>query len=35
MYTEMATLARSCGWSPDELLDLEHPERRRWLAAIA
>ena len=34
MYAEMATLALRLGWARDEVLDLEHRERRRWLAEI-
>ncbi|MEH3055348.1 MAG: hypothetical protein PGN13_15320 [Patulibacter minatonensis] len=31
MYEEMARLGRAMHWSADDLLDLEHGERRRWL----
>jgi hypothetical protein len=34
MYAEMATLALRLGWARDTVLDLEHRERRRWLAEI-
>jgi hypothetical protein len=32
MYAEMAELARILHWGPADVLDLEHDERRRWLA---
>jgi hypothetical protein len=35
IYTEMADLAAAFGWPPDALLDLEHADRRRWVAQAA
>ncbi len=35
MYAEMATVALRLGWGRDTVLDLEHRERRRWIAEIA
>jgi hypothetical protein len=35
LYTEMATLAAALGWSADNVYDIEHAERRRWLAEVA
>ena len=35
MFAETATLVRSFGWSLDEVLDLEHPDRRAWVRAAA
>ncbi|WCB93490.1 hypothetical protein DSM104299_02203 [Baekduia alba] len=32
MYSEMASLARELHWSVDDVLDLSHVDRRRWLA---
>jgi hypothetical protein len=34
MYSEMAALAAATHWSIDAVLDLEHGERRRWLALL-
>jgi hypothetical protein len=34
MYAEMATLALRFGWARETVLDLEHRERRRWIAEI-
>ena len=34
LYAEMATLAVRFGWARETLLDLEHRERRRWIAEI-
>jgi hypothetical protein len=31
MYSEMADLARATHWGVDDVMDLEHAERRRWL----
>jgi hypothetical protein len=35
IYVEMAGLAATFNWGPEALLDLEHAERRRWLAHAA
>ncbi|WP_261205284.1 DUF6760 family protein [Laspinema sp. D2d] len=35
MYQEVATIAFHFHWSLDEILSLEHGERRRWIALIA
>jgi hypothetical protein len=35
LYAEMATLAAALGWGADDLYDLQHAERRRWLTEIA
>jgi len=32
LFAEMARLAHSFHWPLDTLLDLEHPDRRRFLA---
>jgi len=34
LFGEIAWLAGRFGWSFDELLDLEHPLRRRFVAEI-
>lgn len=34
IYAEMADLAGAFGWTPATLLDLEHGERRRWVAHL-
>jgi hypothetical protein len=34
MYAEMATLGQAMHWGVEELLDLEHADRRRWLAHV-
>lgn len=34
LYAEMAKLAARFGWPRDTLLDIEHRERRRWLAEL-
>ncbi|HEX6388360.1 MAG TPA: DUF6760 family protein [Solirubrobacteraceae bacterium] len=31
LYAEMAELAHGLHWTRDDVLDLEHGERRRWL----
>ena len=31
---EVAMLARHVHWTHQELMDLDHAERRRWLAAV-
>ena len=35
MFRETAILARSFGWGLDAILDLEHPDRRRFIAELA
>lgn len=35
MYAEMAALTTATHWELDVVLDLEHRERRRWLALTA
>jgi hypothetical protein len=35
LYEEMAYVAYYFHWSLDEILDLEHPIRRRFVAEIA
>ena len=35
LFAEMAGLADRFHWSLDTLLDLEHPDRRRFLAEAA
>ncbi|WP_448612538.1 DUF6760 family protein [Modestobacter sp. URMC 112] len=35
MHEEIAYVAYHFHWSLDDLLDLEHPERRRWADEIA
>ncbi len=34
LYSEMARLAHGYRWSLDEVLDLEHADRRRFLAML-
>jgi hypothetical protein len=34
LYEEVAYLALHFHWSRDDLLTLEHPERRRWVEQI-
>jgi hypothetical protein len=34
LYSEVAGLARGYGWSLDAVLDLEHADRRRFLALL-
>ncbi|MEY2516203.1 MAG: hypothetical protein QOJ89_3561 [bacterium] len=34
LFAEMARLADRFGWGRDTLLELEHRERRRWLAEL-
>ena len=34
LYEEVAYVAYHFHWSLDDLLDLEHPERRRFVAEI-
>jgi hypothetical protein len=35
LFAETAALVRTYGWSRDDVLDLEHGDRRAWLAAAA
>jgi hypothetical protein len=35
LYQEVAYVAYHFHWSRDEILDLEHPERQRFVAEIA
>jgi hypothetical protein len=35
LHAEIAYVAYHFHWSHDDILDLEHPERRRYLAEIA
>ncbi|NJP11941.1 MAG: hypothetical protein HC866_22765 [Leptolyngbyaceae cyanobacterium RU_5_1] len=35
LYKEVAYIAYHFHWSPDYILQLEHPERLRWVAEIA
>ena len=35
LYTEVAYVAYHFHWSLDDILDLEHPERLRYVAQIA
>jgi hypothetical protein len=35
IYEEVAYVAYHFHWSPDDILDLEHPLRRRFVAEIA
>ena len=35
LYEEVAYVAYHFGWSRQEILDLEHPERREYLGHIA
>ncbi|HEY9603792.1 MAG TPA: DUF6760 family protein [Chroococcales cyanobacterium] len=34
MYEEVAYIALNAHWSLEDLLNLEHAERRRWVAEI-
>ncbi|WP_313929934.1 DUF6760 family protein [Microcoleus sp. FACHB-SPT15] len=34
MYEEVAYMALNAHWSLTDILDLEHTERRRWVAEI-
>jgi hypothetical protein len=34
LYSEMARLAHGYHWSLDTVLDLEHPDRRRFLSML-
>jgi uncharacterized protein DUF6760 len=34
LFAEMARLADRFGWERDVLLELDHRERRRWLAEL-
>jgi hypothetical protein len=35
LYEEMAFIAAHFHWSRQELMELEHPERRRWCREIS
>ncbi|MFZ1282899.1 MAG: DUF6760 family protein [Propionicimonas sp.] len=35
LYAEVAYIAYYLHWSRDDILDLEHPERQRFVAEIA
>ena len=35
LYDEVAYVAFHLGWSREEILDLEHPERARYVALVA
>jgi hypothetical protein len=35
LYEEVAYVAYHLHWALDDILDLEHPERRRYVAEIA
>jgi len=35
LYEEVAYVAYHFGWSREEILDLEHPERQEYVARIA
>lgn len=35
LYREVAYVAYHFHWSPDAILDLEHPDRLRYVAEIA
>ena len=35
LYEEVAFIAYHFHWPPDALLDLEHPDRRRWVSEIS
>jgi hypothetical protein len=35
LYEEVAYVAYHCHWGLDEVLDLEHPDRRRFIDEIA
>jgi len=35
LYEEVAYLAYHLHWSYEELLQMEHPERQRWLEQVA
>ncbi|WP_369791888.1 DUF6760 family protein [Synechococcus sp. PCC 7336] len=35
MHQEVAFLALHCHWSLQEILDLEHRDRRRWVQEVA
>lgn len=35
LYEEVAFLAYHVHWAPDALLNLEHPERRRWVEEVS
>jgi len=35
LYEEVAFVAYHFHWSPESLMNLEHPERRRWVEEIS
>lgn len=35
VYEEVAFVAYHFHWSPEAILNLEHPERRRWVQEIS
>ena len=35
LYEEVAYVAFHFHWALDDILDLEHPERRRWVQEIS
>jgi hypothetical protein len=35
IYREAAYIAYHFHWAHDEIMDMEHPERRRWVKEIA
>lgn len=35
LYEEMAFIAYYLHWPPEQILGLEHPERRRWVAEVS
>jgi hypothetical protein len=35
LYEEVAFIAYHFHWSPDAVLNLEHPDRRRWVQEIS
>lgn len=35
LYEEVAYIAYHLHWSRDDILDLEHPERRRYVEQVA
>lgn len=34
LYEEVAYLSMHVNWSLDEILNLEHPDRRRWVTEV-
>lgn len=35
LYEEVAFVAYHFHWSPEDILTMEHPERRRWVERIS